>query len=167
MRQLLSQMNPVEVRVAWCGLLALMLAGSLLAQSAAPTRVELGLEDRRGLIGLLSAKGYDAVLSEECCDEVFPFEDAQSVWIGKDVPYERVKEIVLLALERYPHLLYYRAFRTDPSLPVEWDRQVFVGASKSAAQNGTLPLPSAKAKALFQAIRSRRELDRLLDSLQK
>lgn len=128
-----------------------------------PIRVEIGMDGDPGhLIEPLRAAGYDAELGSEASDQ--DIEDAQGVWIGRNVPVENVKQIVLLALGKYPHLRYYTFFGSEQR-PAEWDRTVYVGGHKSAAYGNTKPLEEERARAIFNKIQSFEQLRQLIESL--
>lgn len=126
-------------------------------------RVEIGIDADPGhLIEALRTKGYEAELGIEAPDQ--DLADAQGVWIGRNVPLEDVKRIVSLALDKYPHLRYYKFFGADKH-PPEWDRAVYVGGSKWAAHENTAPLDEKMARALFSKLQSSEQLRKLIESL--
>jgi hypothetical protein len=129
----------------------------------APIRVEIGMDGDPGhLIEALRAAGYEAELGSEASDQ--DIEDAQGVWIGRNVPVENVKQIVLLALGKYPHLRYYKFFGSEQR-PAEWDRAVYVGGHQSAARGNTKPLEEERARAIFNKLQSFEQLRQLIESL--
>jgi hypothetical protein len=142
----------------------------VFAQSVDPdaaVRVEIGIDGDPGhLIKALYSAGYSAEMGIEASDQAR--DDAQSVWIGRNVPFQSVKDIVRLALERYPHLRYYRFFGNDEdAMPPEWNRMIYVGGSKWAAHENTKAVASADAKALFAGVTSQQELHRLIESFRQ
>ena len=133
----------------------------------ATIRVELGIEgDPEHLIEALQSAGYEAVFGGEAGDQ--ELEEAQGVWIGRDVPFEAAKEIVHLALSKYSHLRYYRFFgNVGDEFPAEWDRTVYVGGSKWAAFRDTKAIESEEARVLFSKIASQQDLHHLIESFRK
>jgi hypothetical protein len=131
----------------------------------ATIRVELGIEDDpEHLIEVLRSAGYEAAFGVEAGDQ----EDAQGVWIGRDVPFQAAKEIVHLALSKYSHLRYYRFFgQVDDDFPAEWNRTVYVGGSKWAAVRDTKAIESEQARVLFGKVTSRQDLHQLIESFRQ
>src|SRR5262245_33787416 len=107
------------------------------ADSIAPTRVLLGIDaDPQHLVEAARSLGYAADIDAEAGDQ--EASDAQGVWIGREVPFQAAKQIVLLALSKYPHLRYYTYFGdADQDIPADWKRTVFVGGSIFAACKNT------------------------------
>ena len=147
----------------------LLLGLILLAQSVSAderVRVELGIDgDPEHLIELLQSAGYEAKMGHEATDQ--EVEEAQGIWIGRQVAFYDAKEIVRLALSKYPHLRYYRFFGDagDPA-PPEWNHAVYVGGSKWAAK-GARAVDVEEARTHFATVRSQEELVRLIESFRK
>lgn len=125
----------------------------LLAQSVSAderVRVELGIDgDPEHLIELLQAAGYEAKMGHEAADH--EAEEAQGIWIGRQVAFDDAKEIVRLALSKYPHLRYYTFFGDSGGpAPPEWDHAVYVGGSKWAAR-GTRAVDVKEAGTLCKS----------------
>lgn len=147
--------------------ICLLLSCTTFVSAGATIRVELGIEgDPQHLIEALQAAGYEAVFGAEAGDQ--ELEEAQGVWIGRDVPFEAAKEIVHLALGKYPHLRYYRFFgQVGDEFPAEWNRTVYVGGSKWAAFRDTKAIGSEEARALFSRVASQRDLHHLIESFRQ
>jgi len=147
--------------------IALLLWPIVFAQSVdrdAAVRIEIGIDGDPGhLIEALRAAGYTAEMGIEAGDQAR--DEAQGVWIGRNVPFQSVKDTVRLALERYPHLRYYRFFgNVEEKMPPEWNRTIYVGGSKWAAHKNTKAVASADAKVLFAGVASQQDLQRLIES---
>jgi hypothetical protein len=132
--------------------------------SGTTTRVEVGIDgDPEHLVHALQSAGYEAEIGVEAGDT--GFDEAQGVWIGREVPFQAVKEIVLLALSKYPHLRYYRFFGdAGADFPAEWNRTIYVGGSKWAAYKDTKAVESGSAQVLFRKITSQKDLHHLIES---
>ena len=133
----------------------------------ATIRVEIGIDgDPEHLIEVLRSAGYEAALGVEAGDQ--KLEDAQGIWIGRDVPFYAANEIVHLALSKYAHLRYYRLFgQVGGDFPAEWNRTVYVGRSKWAALRDTKAVESERARALFSKVTSQQDLHQLIESFRQ
>lgn len=135
-----------------------------LAEPHRDITVEISFEDRENLIPHLQAQGYDARYGEECCQ---PEEDALGIWIGRKVPVEDVRSVIVQALQAYPQLVYYSHFGDRPdSYPAHLDYVLYIGGSKYAAMHNTVPVTSEEALHFFNRLTTPEELESFLISVQ-
>lgn len=153
--------------IAICLLLSGTTSFGQSVDAEATIRVELGIEDDpEHLMDVLRSAGYETAFGVEAGDQ--EFEDAQGVWIGRDVPFHSAKEIVHLALSKYSHLRYYRFFgQVEDDFPAEWNRTVYVGGSKWAALRDTKAIESEQARVLFSKVTSQKDLHQLIESFRQ
>lgn len=90
-----------------------------------------------------------------------------AIWLGAKVPFEAMKDIILLAKEYYPHLKYILIdgdSATNYISVLGEDRQIFIGGATSTAREyGLQPLTDSDFKSIRSA-RSKSELFAIIRS---
>lgn len=151
------------MKLSLVAVLLLVCCLSAYSHGSEGVRVGFSFRDTQNLIHHLRNQGYNAEHDDECCQ---PEEDALGIWIGRQVPFEDVKYIVIQALQAYPRLVYYSYFGDErQGYPESLDHSIYIGGSKWAATCNTSPVEADLALKLFGMMTNSDHLRFFLDSL--
>jgi hypothetical protein len=116
-------------------------------------------------ISLMKSKGYNFEIHRRFeNDETINIEEQKSIWLGRNIPLEIAKEVVINAKKFYPHLEYIKV-SGDDSVPAYVYDQIFIGgATRSSLKiHKLLPLSQQDFKKINE-INSLEELHNFINS---
>lgn len=95
----------------------------------------LNLPNAESLISIFSAKGYPTELNEPLNSyHEGDLKYHKAIWLGREVSFEKAKEVIVTAKEFYPHLEYIKVSDKDAQIPEFVHYQIFIGGSTIVAQ---------------------------------
>ena len=84
----------------------------------------------------------------------------EAIWVGRNIPFEYVAEILEIAIDYFPHLKYVEISDDEDGIAPKYiHNQIFIGGASSTAEERKLEKLSKKEIVAIKEIKTQEEMN--------